>query len=730
MKLSVIVPVRCENDASHYILERLDGLCSKFTGNPEIEYIIVDSGSAPQYSLECQEICKLYNASYLYENTRGDIFSISSARDFGAINAVGEAIMFIDVDWRFKENFWDEILELLKLWKITEYKKKFLAIPALYLTPEGTKKYLNNNNDSIFKEYFLSFLLGDKENIEGYAPCSSILLLNRLHYLAIGGHNEEFKGHGYEDFELINRLITEEGNLSKSRNYTLDTKDWNTYKYEGFRSTFSILGRPAMMLNIIVFHLWHPRPKTSSFYNPSLMAENRKRLKDTIVKFQKDGNHPAPMVSKNSLYKNIGYFSAFNSNSFKMLSEIFPILGNPICLDELKIVNDDLKIDNDILNTIIQKNNIKLFLFPNSYGNDKRKALYNWCRENQFPYLVFDRGALPESWFFDPNGCNADSTSYKNYKPFEKLDNTTIDSIKTYIKQCINERNYLEQQGMRIGGVPLLEKLKIHGEKILFIPLQRPSDSVIKEFCGSIESYEKFISIIDILAGELQKFGWRSIAKKHPLETEHPKFTNIEYAPDSTNFIDLIEASNAVALINSGVGIYSMMMQKPCYIFGDAFYSIDGVNVSVTKNEHSSTENIANLARAIAQENFKPNLNKIIAFISFLRNDFYSFGISKSKQYKEADGSLRNPTYGIDFYDIKILNYSKKYDYPEYKRIPTTAPIFERYQLDIQINNSKQSTNKKLSIKDRFKQYLKSHLSYRQWQFLSKCKRFIFSTTR
>lgn len=711
MKLSVIIPFRCENSASHYIVERLEELSSKLEQDSDVEFLVVDSGSSEDYSLECQNICNKNKIIYLYEDTRGQTFSISSARDFGVRHARGDVVTFLDVDWRFKKGFFKGVLELIDLWGISKYKKSFLSIPALYLSENGAKQYKEANGDErILQQFYIEFLRGENSNIETLAPFSSIILVDRIHYLSIGGHSKEFRGHGYEDFELTNRLIQEENILPEANNYTRDTKSWTRFTYNGFRSEFSILGRPALMLNLLVFHLWHPRPKSSSFYNPKKMAENRNRIIDCFNDFKKNRKHPAPLISTRAQFKKVGYFSSFNSNTFNMLRDIFPILGDPICLDEQNIVNDDSNsVDNDLMNLIIKSNNIELFLFPNPYGNSKRLSIYNWCIENKFPFLCVDRGALPNSWFFDPYGCNGDSASYCNYKKSTRLNLSDLQSTEKYIYNCINGENYLEKQGNRIGGEALLERLKIHGQKVFFIPLQRPSDSVIKYFCGDVESYENFLQVVDQLAGELKKLGWVTLAKKHPLETIKPEFDNITLVSDDTNFVDLIDASSAVGLINSGVGVYAMMLQKPCYIFGKAFYSINNVNIEVSKDKYSTIDAITNFAKEIAKSKFLPDRKEILLFISYLINDFYSFGISKIKNKKEEDGSLRTLTTNIDFYKINVLGYHKVYEMDVERKIYLSAPLFERYGLDIheknaekdksKIQNQKKTTSEKKNIK-------------------------------
>lgn len=188
--LSVIVPFRCENDESIYLLKRLEELCSLFPLNNKIEFIVVDSGSLPKYSAICENICLENNCRYIFKNTRGATFSLGDCRDFGVQHAYGKAITFLDVDLRVPPTFWDRLLVLMHSWGISYYKKSFLAVPCLYLTQEGTKDFMSlPETEDKYLNFYLQYLQGRIESIESFAACSSVMVVDKLHYLSIGGHN-------------------------------------------------------------------------------------------------------------------------------------------------------------------------------------------------------------------------------------------------------------------------------------------------------------------------------------------------------------------------------------------------------------------------------------------------------------------------------------------------------------------------------------------------------------
>ncbi|WP_218972414.1 glycosyltransferase [Aeromonas veronii] len=684
--LSVIIPFRFDKKQP-YLLDRLNEQCSHFdTKNRNLEFIVVDSGTCKNDRIKCQSICNNHGVSYIYHDSEGSTFSIGAARDFGVSYARGKAITFLDVDLRTSSDFWSRLIDFMSVYGITKDKKKFFAIPCLYLTEEGTKEFISTENNSKYMDYYLRWLHGDSVAIQNMASCSSVMVVDRLHYLSIGGHRPEFRGHGYEDFELYHRLLGEENSLPRADDYYTDTKSWDTSTYRGFRSQLSLLGRAAQLSNLYVIHLWHPRPKDSSFY--SNMSVNRDIWMDFFKYFDKTKNHPEPLTANESLYKKVLFFGKPETNASRTLKDIFPLVGSRIYVSEYDFVDKEGRVDESAFEQLLKNHNIDAVVFPNPYGNMARNAIYLWCRSKGIKYLCYERGALPDSWFFDPNGFNAESSSYSIKNWNKELTVNECEDVKKYISKILNSSNALEKQGARIGGEGLASQLKIGGRKVLFVPLQRPSDTVIQYFRGNLESYDKFLEFIDLTAMALKKEGWVVLCKKHPLETSSPELKYASYVPEDTHFIDLIELADSVALINSGVGVYSMMMGKPCFVFGDSFYSIDGVNVNIdTYDVDTFCKKIRTFTRI--------DMDKVYKFIHYLTTEFYSFGTPVIEVRKEKDGSLRSITTAIDFYKINLLGKVRyTYENSHVRKLSTSAPIFERFNLDFHIKKKNASQQK------------------------------------
>ncbi|WP_320034576.1 hypothetical protein [Halarcobacter sp.] len=298
----------------------------------------------------------------------------------------------------------------------------------------------------------------------------------------------------------------------------------------------------------------------------------------------------------------------------------------------------------------IKTNKIDIVVIQNPFQNEKRLNIYKYLKKNNIKLLISDRGALPNSWFFDPNGFNAESTSYHPKYWDKPLSLLKKQKVQEYIQNEIKSESSLEKQSKRIGKEKLRKKLNISSnKKILFVPLQRPSDTVIKYFSKNVKKMENFLENIIDIQNKL-KDNWLVLVKKHPLETQRLYEDKLFYVDDDTHFKDLIELCDSIVLINSGVGLISMMYSKPVYHFGDAFYSHPSINKEVkTSNE---------VVDFLKNNHLKVDKQKVERFISYLIDEFYSFGKFFTEEITLEDNSKRTITTKINFYKINnISNY-------------------------------------------------------------------------
>ena len=114
----------------------------------------------------------------------------------------------------------------------------------------------------------------------------------------------------------------------------------------------------------------------------------------------------------------------------------------------------------------INKNKINYVCIQNPYLNEKRLFVYKELLKNnnrtiKIKLLISDRGALPNSWFFDVNGFNAESISYNSKYWDHELSEFKEKKTIEYIRKTISTDTSLEKQGKKISAARLRNKLSI-----------------------------------------------------------------------------------------------------------------------------------------------------------------------------------------------------------------------------------------------------------------------------
>lgn len=630
--LSIITPLFCD-PTKPFIFERAKHFIENAYTSAEVERIIVDFGS-PEYLLEeVGLLCRSKNIVFLPLRNVGQGFSAGVCRNHGAQIAKGQYVTFQDIDLYGPPVVYDKILNRIEKYR---FFNELEIIPCVYLTKNGTERYLELPPDERRQYIFDLYLEGDKETIHSYAPCTSSVLLKKDFFLMSGGNRPDFFGHGYEDFDSLNRLANLSQKFVRPRNYYAYEFTYDSPEYQGFRPFFALFGRQMMAEGIYFVHLWHPTGDNRKY-------ESRNRInRDKFVHYLKefDQTRSLPPVLHCEARDNepvtlvLGFREGKTVGSIR---QVIPFLGPVVFMKE----NDFADVEE--FAAYLRSNKVSRVFFFNPYGNDKRLSLYEFCRSGGINYIVFDRGALPDSWFFDVNGFNAASSSYAPANWNKPLSSKELIETENYIFKVLNEEETLERNGARVGTHEIRKQYGLKGKKVIFVPFQRPNDSVIRHFSGETGSIEKFAHDLDKLAADLGS-GWAIVAKLHPLETKPVETQNIVWVDPGTHFYDLIAFADAVLLINSGVGLFSLMFGKPTYCVGKSFYSHPGLAIQLA-NVAEFEQHKTRLA--------PPDIASVKQFIHYLISKFYSFG--KTNYIEVTDGdSKRTVATNTDFTVIRI----------------------------------------------------------------------------
>lgn len=388
--------------------------------------------------------------------------------------------------------------------------------PCFFLTEDGSQEIMSCStmNEGVFNNIIHRKICESHADFVDFAAYgSSAIVVNKNHYLAIGGHSREFYGHGAEDYDLLHRLACYNQRGPRTSNYYENTRSNSISNYKGFRAFFALYGIDVFNRGIYFQHLWHPKRQAAGYQQTQ---RNFALLDGLMRRFDKDKEQPYPLSNFNIKEKTLLLIDAC-SRTFKAIRHAMPALG------ELVLMDENMFNDPDELLHYINCNKISQVFVLNPYGNEHRLSLYLALRNEGSSYIVFDRGALPDSWFFDSNGFNYDSSSYYPEQWMHELSTDQVDKVQRYLFEICNGEDTLEHNAPRKTARFLKEKYNIGNRKVLFIPFQRPSDTVTTYFAGPAGSVAGFQEWVTFIAKNLSKREWVIICKNHPLERDLPK---------------------------------------------------------------------------------------------------------------------------------------------------------------------------------------------------------------
>lgn len=295
--VSFIVPVFYK-DQDSFIYKRAIELINKFSYHSKIEVIIADSSKNPILQTVAS------NIKIIHTYVGDKVFSPSKARNQAAKIATKKYLFFYDVDMDYSGEFEDLLFSEID--NILETNKsKFIAIPFLYLTQKGTVIFESNKDLALFKN---SFLKGQNDLVESISLNSSAMVMSRDYFIKMGKFDDEFAGHGGEDFYLIHCLCAYNPHAIRNLDYYEDLKSPFIINSKGFRLYMAYYSLPNFFKDLILIHRWHPRPLSNNFYSQKPKNENllQKKMIEFDTKFKNSiWNSSKPLIDIKSFIVNL-----------------------------------------------------------------------------------------------------------------------------------------------------------------------------------------------------------------------------------------------------------------------------------------------------------------------------------------------------------------------------------------------------------------------------------------
>jgi predicted glycosyltransferase involved in capsule biosynthesis len=655
VKITIIIPLRI----TEHVYEAEIRL-NRITDTVPEEYyniLVVDYGTPEKYSGVLKNINKK-NISIVNIDCVSKPFSIGHARDIGVQYAKDSIVMFNDIDFYATRDMYKNIYDEAVSRDMNNCAYDFFCVPVFFMSEPGTIESLRIMSEHVSPEKYINKILIENQNgyVDFPAFGSSAIVVNKYHYLSLGGHSRAFYGHGAEDYDILHRLSSYNQKGPRTKDYYTNTKSNDIREYKGFRAFFALYGIDVFMKGIYFLHLHHPKRTIPGYQQTN---RNFVILDELMRSFDKDRTQPFPLPDLDNQDKTLVLINT-KSATFSALRQVFPLLGACLYIDEKDFVKES-----DLINYVISNRIDRVFML-NPYGNEHRTGLYTSLKYNNIDILVFDRGALPDSWFFDSLGFNFDSKTYHPQNWDICIKEEDIEYVENYSVNLINGSDTLENNGARRSADFLREKYNLGSKKILFVPFQRLSDTVTNVFAGAVGSVSGFQEWIDYINNNLPKHEWVVVCKNHPLEKGLSKINGVVYVDDNTHVHDLIELSDKVCLMNSGVGLIALAFKKPVICCSDAFYAHDGMAINANSKEH---------LLELIQTDLFVSKEKIIRFYFHLLKKVYSFGKTTYKKTVSSNGDDLNIATEIKFSNI-IINGREQPFGAQPKGVSLDAPLF------------------------------------------------------
>ncbi|MCV3766639.1 galactosyltransferase-related protein [Rhizobium sp. TRM95796] len=222
------------------------------------------------------------------------LFSIGKVRDFGAVMARNPVIMFNDVDFYGSPDMYRAIHAEAMRRDLARNRFDFFTVPVLFLTEAGVDSWFSDMTAGLpfIKQNTPDWLESQGDFVQSTAFGSSAMVINREHYLSLGGHAPEFSGHGAEDYDILHRLAALAPKGPRPHAYLTDFKDNGVRNYCGFRAFFALYGLEAFERGVHLVHLWHPRRREKGYFRP---GPNFRLLRRLMRAFDKAGAMPSPL---------------------------------------------------------------------------------------------------------------------------------------------------------------------------------------------------------------------------------------------------------------------------------------------------------------------------------------------------------------------------------------------------------------------------------------------------
>ena len=252
--LSIVIPVDLHR-RSWDIYKRISTFVKQFSGS-NIN-IILGCNHQPTFWVKLVQKLIQPHANFTLCLVEAEACSLAKLRNTALASVQTKFVLFLDID------IYPDINMIKLAYKKTMSNPIHLEMfPCLYLSQKGSKKVKNWETSEFVKSYY-DFR---RDLIQHLAFPSSIILTDTQSVHAIQGFDEDYIGHGYEDFDFMLRLFKYKGLIEYTQDILIDEPYLAPLMSTGLRALMAKPFLENLLTSYYFIHVFHKKNKAEDYY--------------------------------------------------------------------------------------------------------------------------------------------------------------------------------------------------------------------------------------------------------------------------------------------------------------------------------------------------------------------------------------------------------------------------------------------------------------------------------
>lgn len=283
---------------------------------------------------------------------------------------------------------------------------------------------------------------------------------------------------------------------------------------------------------------------------------------------------------KDNKFSNITYNGIHLEDDFNVYLRMFPQHFEKSFRDV--VVHSFLLLDELI--KVIKKINPDFIVGWNGHGPNMIFLMKIAAKITKKKIFHIERGLLANTLAFDRRGVNFESCLSGSYLPL--LTNKERSKIKNFIN-IFNQKGKTIVQDNQVSNISFNDidkKLNLNGRPYIFFPAQIETDSNI---IVNSYFYTKMNEVLKDICQIADEFGLNVICRPHPEDKNKRTFISAHnlIIDSSFHLHAMLKHSLANIVINSTVGLESILLKKPTIALGSSIYSSKGITFDANCKE-------------------------------------------------------------------------------------------------------------------------------------------------